>query len=636
MKTLSQSQQLVDKLRRYNAAYRIGRPEISDTDYDRLVEQLRQLDPENTWLHQVEPVPVSQNRKRRLPIPMKSLNKVKSIYELEAWLNATGTQPEDLLVVTPKFDGLSLLRDEATGIVYSRGGAENEGQDCTAHYKAMRHYPMTAPRSADYTFGEFVFSKEYWHKYFEGRISPDTGEPYKSPRNTAAGMINRDHPVSETVFVDFFRYGVDEGSLHLFDSYTDLWKALCQHYQQPDLMRCIRATELSDDLLKHIFHIFSQSYYIDGLVLYIDDLNKWKTLGRYEGSGNPRYAIAYKHPDFNSTFETTVTGINWKISKSGAMKPVVKIDAVDTGDCTMENPTGYNASWIAQNMIAPGAKILVTRSGGVIPKIVSTIKPQQVELPKECPDCGSKLNWAGPELVCFNPGCPGRILSKIIFFFKIAGTENMGDETFAKLFNNGFRTIISILNISEKEAIKIDGFGDGIANTIVHEMTKIKAGVPLTTLMHASDCFPGIGKTKADKLIANMSSEELGQFVNGSYNFPIVKNESTVSTTELNFRLGYRPFIYFLKTTGIPAILPPPKAKTATDKYAGLNICFSGIRDASLESKIKDGGGSVASGVSKKTTHLIVKDPNGTSTKIDKAKQLGIPILGIDKIESIL
>lgn len=632
MKTLTQSQQLVEKLRHYNAAYRIGRPEISDAEYDSLVEQLRQLEPDNPWLHQVEPAPVSQNRKRRLPIPMKSLNKVKSIHELEIWLSATGTKSDDLLVITPKFDGLSLLRDEATGIVYSRGGAENEGQDCTAHYKAMRHYPITAPRLADYTFGEFVFSKEYWQKYFEGRLSPDTGEPYKSPRNTAAGMINRDKPVLETVFVDFFRYGVDEGSLHLFDSYTDLYKSLCEHYKQSTLMWQIQASDLSDDLLMHIYEQFSQQYYIDGLVIYINDLDKWEKLGRHEGTGNPRYAIAYKNPSFNTLFETTVVGIEWKVSKAGAMKPVVQIEAVNTGDCVMENPTGYNAAWIKNNNIAPNAKILVTRSGGVIPKIVSTIKSGVVELPTTCPDCGEPLQWAGPELVCLNPNCPGQILAKMIFFFKTVGVENIGEEMFTKLFDNGFKSISSILNITEREIISIDGFGDGIAEIIIREMSKIKAGVPLTTLMHSSDCFKGIGKTKADKLLSGMSPEALEQFINGEYHFPSI--EGNVSVTVLNFRAGYKPFIHFLDVIDIPVILPTEQSSPTSDKFCGMNICFSGIRDAEIEAKIKDGGGTLVSGVSKKTTLLIVKDIQGTSSKIEKAKQLGIPIQTIEQFRA--
>lgn len=622
---------LVDKLRAYNAAYRIGRPIVSDSEYDALIEQLKEIEPDNEWLRNIEPVPVQSNRKRRLPIPMKSLNKVKSLSEIQMWAKSAGLKDEDYIIVTPKFDGLSLLRDEASGMVYSRGGAANEGQDCSSHYKAMRQYPQTGPRGVDFTFGEFVFSKKSWQQYFAGRVSPDTGEPYKSPRNTAAGMINRDVPIPETIFVDFFRYGVDEDSLPLFESYGNLYKSLCEHYNQPIMMWQIKLSDLSDPLLLHIFTEFAEMYYIDGLVLYIDNLHKWDELGRHEGTGNPKYAIAYKNPAFTETFETTVKGIDWKISKAGAMKPVVQIDAVDTGDCVMENPTGYNAAWIKNNNIAPGAKILVTRSGGVIPKIVSTLEPKEAQLPQRCPDCGELLHWAGPELVCLNPNCSGQILAKIIFFFKTVGVENMGDEMFIKLFNRGLRSVAAILNIADDEILSIEGFGDGTVEIILREMNKIKQGVPLTTMIHASDCFKGIGKVKAEKLVSSMNDRDLRLFVEGNYAFP---ETQSVSTTEMNFRLGYAPFIAFVDKLNIPIIFPEKSASPSNDKYVGLNVCFSGIRDSELERQIIDGGGKISSGVSKKVTHLIVKDPDGTSTKIEKARGLAITILTLEQFKA--
>ena len=137
--------------------------------------------------------------------------------------------------------------------------------------------------------------------------------------------------------------------------------------------------ELNEELLMNLFKEWSKVYPIDGIVIYIDDLHLWEVIGRHQTSGNPLYAIAYKHPDFTESFETTVKGIVWKVSKSGALKPVVNIEMVDTGDCNMENPTGYNAGWINDHEIAKGAEILVTRSGGVIPKILSTLSPATQE-----------------------------------------------------------------------------------------------------------------------------------------------------------------------------------------------------------------------------------------------------------------
>ena len=114
----------------------MGTPEISDAEYDAEIELLKTLDPDNEWFKHTEPAFVSETRKRALPIPMKSLNKVKDISELKKWYMSLGLKGNAGVVCMPKLDGLSLLYNELTGEAYSRGGIENEGQDCTNHYQA--------------------------------------------------------------------------------------------------------------------------------------------------------------------------------------------------------------------------------------------------------------------------------------------------------------------------------------------------------------------------------------------------------------------------------------------------------------------------------------------------------------------
>ena len=134
---------LLENIKKYNEAYRQGAPIISDAEYDQLIDELKTLDPNNDWFNQIEPSPVSNKRKVKLPIPMKSLNKVKSLPEIQNWIKSLSISPNDTVVVTPKFDGLSLLYSEKTGKAYSRGGIENEGQDCTEHYNMLRKYEYT-------------------------------------------------------------------------------------------------------------------------------------------------------------------------------------------------------------------------------------------------------------------------------------------------------------------------------------------------------------------------------------------------------------------------------------------------------------------------------------------------------------
>ena len=147
---------LIEKIKYYNAAYREGNPLISDAEYDALVDELKQTDPDNDWLSHVEPAPVVSDHKVRLPIPMKSLNKVKNITELKKWHQSLGLSDAAILVCMPKFDGVSLLHDEITGMTYSRGGAENEGQNCTAHYNAAN---IPSPKTSLYIRGVCLLQK---------------------------------------------------------------------------------------------------------------------------------------------------------------------------------------------------------------------------------------------------------------------------------------------------------------------------------------------------------------------------------------------------------------------------------------------------------------------------------------------
>lgn len=197
MKSISE---LVADIKRYNEAYRVGSPEISDSEYDRLVDELRNLDPNNEWFSAVEPAPVLTGRKRKLPIPMKSLNKVKSLFELQQWAKSLALPPTAQLVITPKYDGVSWLHDEISHKTYSRGGAENEGQDCTEHFNVGNFKKVLDPSvfPVSFTYGELVFARINWEENMVGKKSISTGEPYRSPRNTVAGFINRDE-VSEDI-----------------------------------------------------------------------------------------------------------------------------------------------------------------------------------------------------------------------------------------------------------------------------------------------------------------------------------------------------------------------------------------------------------------------------------------------------
>lgn len=649
-------QELAQEIKRLNALYRAGTPEVSDAEYDALLEKWRQIEPEADWFSTAEPAPVGNGRKRKLPIPMKSLNKVKNIVEVKQWLSSLAIPETAKLVITPKYDGVSWLHNENTGKTYSRGGAENEGQDCTRHFEKGAFYSDLVVAGIDYSYGELVFLTSNWKEHFEGKLSKE-GVPYKSPRNTIAGLINRDEPSELLQYASYIVYGADSKSLESFSTYSEFLFSV-EDLNNPDFMPeleegeprfcTLTVGELNEKVLHQLFEHWRKQVYIDGLVIYLNDLNLWKTIGRQQTTGNPLYAIAYKHPDFTESFETSVKGVEWKVSKAGALKPVVNIDAVDTGDCTMENPTGYNAKYIFENSIGKGATISVTRSGGVIPKILNVIKEASSEVMCEqrdnllyCPDCGQPTRWndSKVELICTNPKCPGITLAKVVHFYSTLDAEQMGEETLAKLFRAGYNTLRRILDITFEEIVRIDGFGDSIANVILDANKKIREGVEVVRLMHASDCFLGIGQVKAKSILSELSDSDRFAFINGCVQtetgFDQTPEFLALNKTMQSFLKGIVPFYDFIAENKLTILPPEEKAKPVGNKYAGMKVCFTGVRDKCLEDEIVSQGGEVVSGVSRKTTHLIVGDTNSTSSKMSKAKSLGIPIFTVEGFKSL-
>ena len=269
--TVETKDALLDMVKRHNKMYRMGTPEISDAEYDAEIELLKTLDPNNEWFKHTEPAFVSETRKRALPIPMKSLNKVKDISELKKWYMSLGLKGNAGVICMPKLDGLSLLYNELTGEAYSRGGIENEGQDCTNHYQASTQCYNPAS-SFHYTFGEFVINRSDWEQHFHGKRSKFTGDIFKSPRNTAAGLLNRDEPCDYLEHASFFRYGVDESSLHDYNNFHSLIETICNIYQQEHLYHFAFIDELNEELLMNLFKEWSKIYPIDGIVIYVDDL----------------------------------------------------------------------------------------------------------------------------------------------------------------------------------------------------------------------------------------------------------------------------------------------------------------------------------------------------------------------------
>lgn len=626
----------IRELKNFNSAYRKGEPIISDRQYDNLIAELKKQHPNHEWFSRIEPSDIPETRKIKLPVQMKSLNKILSIQEFHGWVKSCGLRGIHKLVCMPKFDGGSLLVTESTQQGFSRGGEENEGQNCDLHVLKSE---IITNNKFQYTFGEFIISVEDWEKHFKGQINPRSGQIYKAPRNVAVGMLNSDIPPQKISHATFFRYGIS-GWHPEYATFTEQIKDICDTYFQPHLYYTTEVKNISHDLLQSLYETWSKIYGIDGIVLYIDDLELSEKIGRNQSSGNPMYAIAYKG-GFEEEVETEVLSVTVEVSKNGYLRPTVQIEPVSLSNSTISNPTGNNMRFITDNKIAAGSIIKIKRSGEVIPKIIGVTIPATEESMGDlldtlsyCQSCGKPTQWndTRTDIMCTNQECQGIQFAKLLHFYLTIGCDGLGKEIFSKLFDAGFNSISKMLSVTANDIIAIDRLGMSSAKTLIDLNQKIKEGLPMDLLIHASDCFVGIGRKKAVALLNKFEASNVNHL-----SILLIQSNicpADLSITEKAFYDGIPKFLDFIVENNLTALdveLQPEMNENG--KFNGFSVCFTGVRDKDLEAYIISEGGSIASGISKKTTHLVVKDKNSSSSKTEKAKQLSIPIFEINEFK---
>lgn len=616
-------QELEKLILKYNNAYRKGEPLVSDSTYDNLMDKLKELYPSSTLLKK-SVIEEPTSRKRKLPIPMFSLEKKKSVQEIVDWLNSLKVDKDEFLVLTPKFDGCSGCFNEYEGIGYTRGNG-TEGQDITHHLRTITGFDENIGGDACLSFGEIIMKKSTFETKYKGE--------YKSARNMIAGILNREDTSTEILKdVDFLRYGVGDG----------LSKKSAQLYSGiPFTLN--KLNELNEEVLNKLYTDWSKEYQIDGIVIDINSSELRTKLGRLS-NGNPAYAVAYKNPEWSGKHETIVKSIEFNVSKQGKLKPVIIIEPVDIDGVIVERVTGYNAKYVFDNNIAEGSEIEITRSGDVIPKHLKTLSYNQdnvfalMDEVTVCPCCGEPTKWdeTMTEIVCINPGCKDMLLGKLEHFFSTVEIEDFSRPSIKKLYEEGFESIESILNINKDLLSSFEGWGETSAENLLKQFRKLKeVGAPLARLFHALDIFEGVLGEKTAQLIIDNSDQESADFPNL---VDLCKIKGVAEITAKAFIYGIDRYVKLPPLSINISYVQSPKTETKGDKFNGMKVCFTGVRDNELEKEIKSNGGEVVSGVSKTTTHLIVKDMTDqtlSSSKSVKAKQLGVIVIDIESFKKL-
>ena len=634
---IKHQKELEEKFVEANRLYREGNPIMSDKEYDSMKESLEKYFPDSDILKKsIVEESVKGDRMEKLPYPMFSLEKVKTVDEIAKWVkDVWKLLSNDRIVITPKYDGISLLVDETTNDCWTRGDG-TEGQNSRDHYRYVNHgNPMN--KKGYFTFGEAIIPVGMFLK----NVKP---LGYKSARNSVAGAFNADEMNPQVLGnTAYIRYGImdldRDKSLQLAELYNTYEPYATQYW--------VTSASIFDDeksafdYLNELFEL-TKNFKCDGLVIEVDNKKKRDDLGRLP-NGNPRYAIAYKNPDWQERYTTKVQKIEWSISKDGKSKPVIVFDPVEFDGATVSRCTGYNAKYITDNHISPNAYIVVSRSGDVIPKHLETVG-YSVELFREmcdsmmiCPSCGEPLKWDETltDIVCTNPDCKEKKIKQITYFFTTLETEEMQEATIRKFYEGGLDSVGKIVNASEKELSQIGGIGTKLSKKLRGQFDKYADnGVSFAKILTAYNVFGGvIGEKTCQMIFDSLSDEDIDTiFKEGKAPMEsLLAVPGVAETTAKIFNNGIGIFFYIIGSSPFPISYVKNNTVLADNPES---VCFTGFRNKEWEERLPKEGHKVVSGVSKNTTILVTKDKESSSSKVKKAKELSIPILTPEEFET--
>jgi NAD-dependent DNA ligase len=380
--------------------------------------------------------------------------------------------------------------------------------------------------------------------------------------------------------------------------------------------------DLNEEYLHSLFTDWSQDFEIDGLIIEINSLIIQERLGRETSSNNPCWARAYKSPNFEQTAETEIIGISWNISKQGLLKPTLHVSPVKLDGVTISNVTGNNARFVKDLGLGTGAKVLIKRSGMVIPIIYEVTSPVEFQMP-DVPNIDWNEN--GVELMTLTETDEQKF-KQLVSFFEILETDNFGEGVVKQVWDAGYKTVKDILGLSPEDFEKIERFGKRKSQIVHGSIQKAIKDVTLSKVQHATGIFKGLGSKKL-ALLEHFKTKPTMEEILSIEGFAEISAKSYID--------GYDRFFEFLKELPI-TIQEKKEAELVSSDMEGTTFVFTGVRRPDLESEIESRGGKIGSSVSKNTTHLIMKSIGSGSSKEKKAVELGVQIMTLEQLENLL
>ena len=552
----------------------------------------------------------------KLPYWMGSMDKYKPQHEKE--LNRWMKKYKGPYVVTDKLDGVSGLL--ANGVLYTRGNG-SEGRNIS-HLIEHLKIPKEIPDNCVIR-GEIILTK------CDFNILADNGIEQSNPRNTVSGQTNAKKPNKDIIeYMRFIAYEVIEPRLPANEQIKFLKS------KGFNTVHTENNEEISVDILTHMLKVRRKDspFEIDGII--VTDASKNHAVNK---SGNPDFAFAFKLP--TQAVSTIVKNVEWKISKDKFVIPTVVCEPIALGGVTIQRATGFNAKFIIDNGIGPGAEIKIMRSGDVIPYITGVVKPVEPQMPSykyEFTDNGLHIKVTDVE---DDSELSIEIqLKQFEHTIKKLDIDGVKGGTIKKLFDAGVKDVEALfaLTVEQVKSFKIAGFGDISIKSMIAGISKVKSNLDCVQLMEVSNSFGNGFAGKTLRLIY----DKYPNFVNS---VPKVEQLTEINgiggVTANKFIEHIDSFKQFMKDNQLMSYCDAKEKDTTkkiakTGKFANMKFLFTGGKDKELSAFIEKNGGSIESEWSKSINVLITAKPDTQTKKYKKAIANNTTVLSVDEFKT--
>jgi len=659
---------LREKIRHHEYRYYVlDDPEISDANFDKLMNELKRIEAEHPKLvaadsptQRVGGKPREGFVKAKHSSPMLSLDNAYSEEELRDWerrVHEVSGRTDLEYMCELKLDGMSLALRYSDGRL-ERGitrGDGSTGEDVTSNVRTVRSIPLSIPKDklkkagipADFEVrGEMLMPLAAFRNLNEERERQGLAV-FANPRNFTAGTVRQLEPsITAQRRMDFFAYLLLRDGQTYFDRQSKAMDALTLAGFKVNPNR--KLAKNLDEVWKFIqsweAKRESLPYEIDGIVIKVDRTAWQRELG-FTGKA-PRWAIAYKYAARGGV--TQIEDILVQVGRTGKLTPVAALKPVPIGGTTVSRATLHNMDEIERLGVKIGDWVEVERGGDVIPKVVKVVEDdkehprgdKQFVMPEHCPVCGGNVVRTPGEVDhrCVNANCPAKLQGTILHFASrhVMNIDGLGEALVNQLSERGLvKNVADLYKVTKDDLLQLERMGEKSAENVLAEIAASKK-LPLERVIYGLG-IRFVGERTAQFLaehfgaldaIMKASAEELEE-VNE------VGPRIAESIVEFFADEHNRKLVGDLRKAGLT--FTGQKKKKGT-KLAGKTFVLTGTlaRHTRDEAKkmIEDAGGRVSGSVSKKTDYVVAGSDAGS--KLDKARELGVAVIGEEELKALV